>query len=172
MGKISYLHVGAVGSALIGVLLACQGELKLNNPEQLNSPLDFSMEADGSGGPAPVPGFVSYADIQRDLEQTSYLCTNMGCHSGNNPPGKMIVTPNALSSMTALQQNYSEVKARVDTSNPEMSLLLLKTLKPSTTMHSGIKPFNDTSDAVYQRWLTWIRLGAKFEPVATTSQDM
>jgi hypothetical protein len=157
---------------LVGVLLACQGELKLNNPEQVTSPLDFAVEADLAGDPGTMPGFVSFADIQRDLERSGYLCTNPGCHSGNNPPGMMIVTPNALGSMAALQQNYSEVKARVNTSNPETSVLLQKTLKTDPTMHSGIKPFNDTSDPVYQRWLTWIRLGAKFEPVSTSTQDM
>lgn len=172
MGKVSYLHVGAVGGALLGVLLACQGELKLNNPGQLNSPLDFSVAQDLGGDTGPMPGYVSFTDIQRDLQQSGYLCDTSGCHGGTNPPGVMKLLSGALSNMTALQANYSEVKARVDTSKPDSSVLLLKTLKTSTTMHSGLKPFNDTNDPVYQRWLTWIRLGAKFEPVPTTPSDM
>lgn len=172
MGKVSYLHVGAVGGTLLGVLLACQGELKLNNPAVVGSGADLAPAPDQGGDVGPTPGFVSYLDIERDLENSGYLCATAGCHGGNNPPGLMKLLSGALSNMTALQSNYSEVKARVDTSNPENSVLLLKTLKPSTTMHSGIKPFNDTSDPVYQRWLTWIRLGAKFEPVSTSPQDM
>ena len=77
---------------------------------------------------------------------------------------------NSLQNPTALMANYMQIMARVNTAMPDQSLLLQKTLTISSVSHGGIKPFNNATDAAYQRWLLWIQLGAQFDAVSTTGQ--
>jgi hypothetical protein len=147
-------------------LLACQGALKLNDPGEVR---DMATAPDLAG--EPTPGFISFADINRDLDRFEYGCTNgfSSCHGGATPTGLMSLEKNANQDMTTLMANYSAVLTRVNTTMPDQSLILQKMLKTSTVAHSGLKPFDTISDPIYQRWLLWIQKGAKFESVATTA---
>ena len=119
-----------------------------------------------------LPGTISFADIERDLEKGNFGCANGSgsCHGGTKPAGAMIITPGASIDMTALMANYAEVMSRVNTAMPDQSLLLEKTLITSSVSHAGIKPFATAQDASYQRWLLWIKLGANFAAVSTSGQ--
>jgi hypothetical protein len=147
------------------VFSACQGALNLT---QAGTVTDMATAADMATN--TTPGTISFADIENDLEKPAFGCTNNagGCHGGTKPSGVMMLTPNASQDMTALMANYMQIMARVTVATPDQSLLLQKTLQTSTTSHGGIKPFANTQDATYQRWLLWIQLGANFQAVSTT----
>lgn len=154
--------------ALLPIVGACQGALTLTDGGTGSGGND---QPDMSTGPTN-PDTVSFADINRDLQDSAYGCTLASpiCHGGSNPKGILVLQDNALVDMAKLMANYEQVKTRVNTAMPDQSMLLLKVLSTTAggTMHSGNKPVQDTNDAVYRRWLQWIQLGAKFEPVSTT----
>ena len=165
LGKTARVALAILLPAL-PALSACQGALTLNDPPSGTT----SQTADMSTGTSN-PDTVSYADINRDLDQPLLGCTlnTASCHGGSNPAGKMLLKDNALVDMAKLMDNYNQVKSRVDTTMPAMSNFLLKVLetKAGGISHTGPKPFTSVDDPTYQRWLKWIQLGAKFEAVST-----
>jgi len=98
--------------------------------------------------PPPPPAGLSYAtDIKPIWAARS--CT--GCHGSS---GGL-----TLSGTTAA--SYAELMAgRVSTASPSTSLILTKPLTGGVS-HGGGKSFASTSDADYQKILTWITEGAK-----------
>lgn len=159
-----------VTSALAGALslfgVGCQGALNLTQPGTVS---DMTVAPDLAEA---LPGTISFADIERDLEKGNFGCANGSgsCHGGAQPVGVMVITPGASIDMTALMANYMQILTRVNTATPDQSLLLDKTLITSTVSHGGIKPFATAQDASYQRWLLWIQLGANFAAVSTSGQ--
>ena len=156
-----------VGLPLLVGLFGCQGALTLTQPGVVS---DMAVPADQAVNETPAT--IGFADIERDLEKGNFGCANGSgvCHGGTKPTGVMIITPNSLQNPTALMANYMEIMSRVNLAMPDQSLILQKTLTTSSVSHGGIKPFNNATDASYQRWLLWISLGAKFDPVSTTGQ--
>lgn len=162
--------------ALLGLIIttgACQGELRLrtapgtNTPTDMAQPLDLSSRTDG----------VSFADINRDMDQPIYGCTasTSACHGTDMPVKstlKLKIGFTANNDMSVLMANYQAVLKVIKTADPATSELLLRPLKNSGLTHTGGSPFPDTNDPVYQRWLRWIQLGAKFEFVPFSSVDL
>lgn len=115
-------------------------------------------DADDGGGtpvvppgptPPPTPAVLSYAtDIHPIWQARS--CT--GCHGSS---GGLTLSGNASASYTEL----FETASRVILATPAQSLILRK---PATinTSHGGGTFFPSTSDADYQKILTWITQGA------------
>lgn len=155
-----------VPSVALAAFVGCQGELKLNDGVGVN-PVDMS------GGGSSIPANIGFADIYKDLDASTGLgCTNQvsACHGGTNPAGLMALQDMSAQDMTKLMANYTQVLARVDTSNPSNSKLLSKPLdvgKGGVSHVGGNAYFPDTSHPMYQRWLVWVQLGAKFESVPT-----
>lgn len=150
----------------LGGLVACQGELKLNDGVGA-SPVDMK------GGGVVLPANIGFADIYKDLDVgTGLSCTNQlsPCHGGTNPTGLMALQDMAAQDMAKLMANYTQVVARVDMNNPSNSKLLTKPLdlgQGGTPHVGGNSYFPDKSNPMYQRWLIWVQLGAKFESVPT-----
>jgi hypothetical protein len=149
-------------------LSACQGELKLNDGVAM-PPKDMAQP---SGGGDDIPAMLGFADINKDLDVPPGLgCTNQvgACHGGATPTGQMALLDMASGDMAKLMSNFTNVTARVNTSDPPNSLLLKKLLSPSAggTSHVGSSYFQDTNNGMYKRWLVWIQLGAPFDPVST-----
>lgn len=143
---------------------ACQGELKLNDGVN-KPPADMATVND-------IPPTIGFADIYKEMDAPPGLgCTNQisACHGGATPTGQMALTDMASADMAKLMDNYTNVMARVSTTDPPSSLLLKKMLAASAggTSHVGGNYFQSTSNAMYKRWLVWIQLGAKFESVST-----
>jgi hypothetical protein len=163
--KTSFLCFVMVPFAL-GGLLGCQGELKLNDGVGAN-PVDMK------GGGSVIPANIGFADIYKDLDAGTGLgCTNQvsACHGGTNPTGLMALQDMSAQDMAKLMTNYTQVVARVDTSNPSNSKLLTKPLdvgQGGVAHVGGNAYFPDKSNPMYQRWLVWVQLGAKFESVPT-----
>jgi len=148
-------------------LLACQGELKLNDGVAM-PPNDLAQPKD------ELPATLGFADIYKDMDTPPGLgCTNQvpSCHGGATPTGQMALLDMAAGDMTKLMTTYTNVSARVNTSDPAGSLLLLKMLNSAAggTSHAGGPYFQDQNNSMYKRWLAWIKLGAKFESVSTAS---
>ena len=148
---------------------ACQGELNLRAApgaqakEDLATPLDLMPPIDG----------VSFADINRDMDQPILGCTSPAgaCHGTDKPTGivKLKDGFTTKGDMAVLMANYQAVLTELKQADPANSPFLLRPLKDSGLTHTGGKVFLNTSDAVYQRWLKWIQLGAKFEFVPFSS---
>lgn len=143
---------------------ACQGELKLNDGVN-KPPVDMAMVND-------IPPNIGFEDIYKEMDAPPGLgCTNQigACHGGATPTGQMALTDMAAGDMAKLMTNYTSVTARVNTGDPQASVLLLKMLAASAggTSHVGGTYFQSTSNPMYKRWLVWIQLGAKFESVST-----
>lgn len=166
LSRVLVTNVLLAGAALGPA--GCQGALNLTQPGTVK---DMTAAPDQAEA---LPGTISFADIERDLEKGNFGCANGSgsCHGGAKPVGSMIIVPGASLDMTALMANYNEVMNRVNKAMPDQSLLLQKTLITSSVSHAGIKPFNTAQDASYQRWLLWIQLGANFPAVSTSPGDM
>lgn len=143
-------------------LVACQGELKLNDGVA-RAPRDMAMAG------SVIPAMIGFEDIYKDLDTPPGLgCTNQitACHGGTSPGGIMKLVDMSVGDMAKLMENYNEVLTRVSTSDPPSSVLLQKLLEGGPG-HVGGKYFQDTNAPMYRRWLVWIQLGAKFESVST-----
>lgn len=142
----------------------CQGELKLRSAV----PTVVEDMAQVPDLVQPVEG-VSFADINRDMDQTQVGCSAFdvgGCHGTATPKGILALKVGFTASKddSIARANYAAVVPKeVDLAEPEKSQLLTRALMGSGVPHTGGTPFKSKDDPVYQRWLKWIQLGAKFE---------
>lgn len=152
-----------LAAAAVAVAVGCQGELKLNDGVGAG-PRDMATAS-------AIPANLGFVDINSDLQALG--CTNNigACHGGTNPTGLMALQDGAGQDMAKLMANYnSVVPLRVDTTNPSDSKLVKKPLDKAQggTDHVGGNAFfPDKSNPMYQRWVKWVQLGAKFETVPT-----
>ncbi len=98
--------------------------------------------------PPPPPAGLSYATDVKPI-WAARSCT--GCHGS---AGGLTLSGTTAASYAAL------MAGRVSTASPSTSLILRKPLT-SGVSHGGGKIFSSTSDADYQKILTWITEGAK-----------
>ncbi len=118
---------------------------------------------------APVMDGVSFADINRDMDTSTFGCTGQAsvCH-GPGTKAPLLLKANGLKDMAALMANYSAlVPKEVDTANATISRFLVIPFLDENKggiRHTGGKYAGlDPGGAIYNRWLKWIKLGAKFE---------
>jgi hypothetical protein len=154
------------GAALLGLALlggACQGELKLLNPD---APIVTPGVPDLPD--EPKGEVISFLQVNRDMEQPALGCTAQipACHGGDSPRGVLRLLPRGPTDQAALLSNYEQTKARADLAQPAASPLLTKPLATSPVAHEGGKSyFRSELDTFYVRWLGWVRCGAKREEV-------
>jgi hypothetical protein len=124
-----------------------------------------------------VPG-VSFADIEADMEQPTFGCTQpfATCHGTSMPTGIMALQQNGSTNPTVLMANYQSVLKQVDLTTPSQSNLLLNPLVSPGLTHVGGK-ISDPGMVHYKKWLDWIILGANFgfkpySDLPTTTADM
>lgn len=117
----------------------------------LTPPLDFTLPPDLT--PA-VPRFAP--DIQSDIDRLN--CASSSCHGVT--PGLYMPILQAMPGTAVEQQNYTNLLVDImDAPNEAMSLILTKNLAGNGVTHAGsanIKPFADTNDPTYQKWLHWL----------------
>jgi hypothetical protein len=123
----------------------------------LTPPLDFTPPPDLT---PPVPRFKP--DIQADIDALG--CASSSCHAVS--AGVYMPLLQAAPGPVAEMQNYTNLLPDIDTSNVQMSLMLTKNLAGSGITHAGsanIKPFADTNDLTYKRWLYWMQQGDPYQ---------
>jgi hypothetical protein len=123
----------------------------------------------GSGGSAGSPGGnggsggssgVTFAAIQADFD--GHACDNSGCH-GKGGSGAAVFPIVAMAAAQAdIDANYAAVQNEINTTagNQQNSLILTKNLVGGVTHAGGNTLFPNTSDALYLKWLNWIKAGA------------
>jgi hypothetical protein len=99
---------------------------------------------DGGGGP------VTFAEVMGDA--VGLGCAASSCHGGTQPPHLAEATD-----APSMMANYSAFVA--DANMGASSLVLSKNLARNGINHAGGKPFADTTDPIYVRWLDWINQG-------------
>jgi len=144
--------VGAAVCALAYLLVGCVGELI----EILPTSADMGLALEDLA-PAPPQemgdGKVHFfPDIQRDIDMLA--CSANGCHG---TPGNPPVLKAGPSTDMDKQANYDNFVAEIDnTTDPTMSTLI------KFAMGMGGHPGGQKimmGDAVYQRWIDWIKSG-------------
>ncbi|MCS6912226.1 MAG: hypothetical protein RMK29_06840 [Myxococcales bacterium] len=165
MTRLSIITNGAllIGITLLGA--SCQGELKLLNKDPAGM-LDFAPPPDLM---PPPDNEVSFLQVNGDMDQPALGCTSpvRACHGTDMPVGVLKLAPNGTRDMSVLMANYEEAKKQVNLAQPAESKLLTKPLATRADVpHMGGKSyFRNEMDPIYQRWLAWIRCGAKLEAV-------
>jgi hypothetical protein len=134
---------------LIGIALfaaACTGDITDIGGGNNGGNVDMAMP---TGDMTMPTGGVTFAgQIEADIESAALGCTGTGgCHGAG-------VTPQLK--VGDIDNNYMNFKS--EAMNGEMSNVLQKNLQTSQLSHS-VKPFQTTSDPIYQRWLAWINAG-------------
>ncbi len=139
---------------MIGSMTGCVGDLMELTPQK---------QADGGATPTPdlagsnpspdgAPQSVKFnPDIQADI--TTLGCANTGCHGGTTNVPVLGPANNAQ----AIMANYTAFVAQAQSG--ANSPVLTNNLNNDGVTHTGGKPFMDTSNAIYQRWLGWINAG-------------
>ncbi|MDB4969797.1 MAG: hypothetical protein JWN44_5486 [Myxococcales bacterium] len=119
-----------------------------------------SAPAEGGVGGAAAP--LTFADVQTGLDAKG--CTGGACHGGLQSP-VLKATPasdaDRMANYTAFKSGCAQGKC-IDMTTPEASLMLKKPLAESGLTHVGGKLFADFNDAVYLKWLAWIKAGAPY----------
>jgi hypothetical protein len=141
---------------LIGSMTGCVGDLVELTPQKPGDMAGMQPATDGpTGNPSPdggTPQSVKFdPDIQADI--TTLGCANQGCHGGTTNVPVLGPANNAQ----AIMANYTAFVAQAN--NGANSPVLTNNLNNDGVTHTGGKPFMDTTNAVYQRWLGWINAG-------------
>jgi hypothetical protein len=142
---------------VIGSLTGCVGDLVELTPP-MHPDAGATPQPDlSNGNPNPgsdgggTPQSVKFnPDINNDILMLG--CAAATCHGGTQVP----LLKNA-SDATSIMANYNSFTPLANTG--ANSPVLTENLSTSGITHTGGKPFADTSNAVYQRWLGWINAG-------------
>jgi len=142
---------------VIGTLTGCVGDLVELTPPMHQDAGTTPQPDLSNGNPNPgsdgggTPQSVKFnPDINTDIQNLG--CAAAACHGGTQIPLLKSATDTA-----SINANYSAFTAEANTG--ANSPVLTKNLNNSGVTHTGGKPFTDTSNAVYQRWLGWINAG-------------
>ncbi len=141
---------------LIGSMTGCVGDLvELTPPKQSDGggmPATDGPPSNPSSPDGGTPQSVKFdPDIQADITQLG--CANTGCHGGTTNVPVLGPANNAA----AIMANYTAFVAQANTG--ANSPVLTNNLNNDGVTHTGGKPFADTTNATYQRWLGWINAG-------------
>jgi hypothetical protein len=123
---------------------------------------DAATPTASDGGAGGAAGTLGFADVQTGLDAKG--CTGGGCHGGLQTPVLKAAPATAADRMAnfmAFKSGCAQGKC-VDMTTPEASLMLKKPLAESGLTHVGGKLFVDFNDAVYLKWLAWIKAGAPY----------
>jgi hypothetical protein len=120
-------------------LAACSGEINEHLPQSW----------EGESTTSAAAGSVRFDAIQADID--TLTCSTTGCHGDGQ--GNFRLVKNAKDA--DLTANYDAVKARAQ--NGELSKLIIKATGGEGHV-GGTRIIRN--DAVYTRWVTWIREGA------------
>ena len=108
LSRVLVTNVLLAGAALGPA--GCQGALNLTQPGTVK---DMTAAPDQAEA---LPGTISFADIERDLEKGNFGCANGSgsCHGGAKPVGSMIIVPGASLDKNELVGALQTVAAYAD----------------------------------------------------------
>jgi hypothetical protein len=124
------------------------------------TPPDMTRLPDLTPPPDLTPDVHFKPDIQADIDALG--CAAVGCHAVSS--GLYAPLLQAMPGTLAEMQNYNNFM--VDANGGAAALVLTKPLMGSGVTHGGgapgTKPFVDTNDPTYKRWVLWLSEGARY----------
>jgi hypothetical protein len=141
---------------MVGSMTACVGDLvELTPPVQQDGSVAVNPDlAGGNPNPGTDGGTPQSAKFNPDIMNDIHTlgCAASSCHGGTQVPLLKDATDT-----NSIMTNYTNFVA--DANDGESSPVLTQNLNNDGITHTGGKPFADTTNVVYQRWLGWINAG-------------